>query len=172
MTLPLTTYVEYQQFRYLIMDAPNDLNVHMYIAEMKKVHCTQCVRVCQKTYEADKMADSGITVHELPFADGKAPPQEVLDKWLDVVIKNVNNKIVDDKETKQKKPGAIAVHCVAGLGRAPMMVAIGLLETGLDWMEAVELIRKSRRGAINARQLAFLKTYKPTRLKRQCCIVS
>lgn len=34
-----------------------------YVAEMKKVQCTQCVRVCQQTYKASAMAEQGIEVH-------------------------------------------------------------------------------------------------------------
>lgn len=172
MTLPLTTLVEYQDYRYLIMDAPNDLNVHLYVAEMKKVQCTQCVRVCQQTYKASAMAEQGIEVHELPFADGKPPPDDVLDRWLAVVIKNVNNKVFEDKESKRRRPGAIAVHCIAGLGRAPMMVAIALVEIGLHYTEAVELIRKSRRKAINAKQLEYLRIYRRRTGHAGCCVIA
>jgi protein tyrosine phosphatase type 4A len=35
----------------------------------------------------------------------------------------------------------VAVHCVAGLGRAPVLVAIALMELGMKYEDAVELIR-------------------------------
>ncbi len=35
----------------------------------------------------------------------------------------------------------IAVHCVAGLGRAPVLVAIALIEAGMKYEDAVEMIR-------------------------------
>ncbi|VVC95219.1 unnamed protein product [Leptidea sinapis] len=71
---------------------------------------------------------------------------------------------------------AVAVHCVAGLGRAPVMVAIALIELGMKYEEAVETIRDQRRGAINAKQLSYLERYRPkSRLKKNghknsCCV--
>ena len=60
----------------------------------------------------------------------------------------------------------IAVHCVAGLGRAPVLVAVALIEAGLQPFEAINFIRKKRRGAINARQLHYLESYKPKKRLR------
>ena len=41
-----------------------------------------------------------------------------------------------------------------------MLVAVALVELGMKYEDAVELIRKKRRGAINSRQLEFLAKYK------------
>ena len=142
------------------------------------------------------------------FEDGASPPQEVISRWLDLV--------------ESQSDSCIAVHCVAGLGRAPVLVAIALIEYGMDPVAAVTFIRQRRyevplnpskiyaksrvlystflhtlwsyiplltqswhelmnrifschislrRGAINAVQLKYLESYKPSRkLKRRCVI--
>ena len=63
---------------------------------------------------------------------------------------------------------------MAGLGRAPMLVAVALMEAGFDAEDAVEHIRKARRGAINTRQFQFLLDYKSTRgggSGGSCCVL-
>ena len=65
---------------------------------------------------------------------------------------------------------AIGVHCVAGLGRAPVLVCIALMHCGLSAHEAVQLVRKKRRGAINAKQLQFLEQYHPDS-QTACCTI-
>ena len=65
---------------------------------------------------------------------------------------------------------SIGVHCVAGLGRAPVLVCIALMHSGMSAHDAVHLVRKKRRGAINAKQLEFLERYEPATPPACCCI--
>jgi protein tyrosine phosphatase type 4A len=100
----------------------------------------------------------------MPFNDGGAPPDEVVNKWLNL-LEATYKEDAAQKET-------IGVHCVAGLGRAPVLVAIALIESGMNALEAVDFIRERRRGSINLKQLQYLKTYKVKLRKRtKSCIV-
>ena len=57
---------------------------------------------------------------------------QVVDEWLALLRKR-----------HREDPGCtVAVHCVAGLGRAPVLVAIALIELGQQYEDAVELIRQ------------------------------
>lgn len=150
--------VEYKNWKFLIFDAPTDANLESYIREFKKHNVTNVVRACDPSYGTELLLKEGIQVSELPFPDGGFPTQDVVHNWV-VLCKNVY---------KDGDGCAIGVHCVAGLGRAPVLVALALMELGLNYEEAITMIREKRRGAINAKQLKYLKTYKP---KKKCIIM-
>lgn len=164
---PEPAEIEYKGMRFLITDRPSDINMNKYIEELKKHRVVDVVRVCDPTYKTKRLLEAGVTVVDLPFDDGTPPPPEVIDKFFELV----RSRFLADPSC------CIAVHCVAGLGRAPVLVAIALIELGMKYEDAVELIRKKRRGAINARQLAYLAKYHPkARLKskarqRGCCVM-
>uniref|UniRef100_A0A7R9Y7Z4 protein-tyrosine-phosphatase n=1 Tax=Pinguiococcus pyrenoidosus TaxID=172671 RepID=A0A7R9Y7Z4_9STRA len=161
--------VEVDDMRFLILDAPKEHDLPQYLLECKKNNVVHLVRVCQPTYNAEHVESAGIHMHEMEYADGSHPPQEVIDKWLDVVEQTFSAKAVAKADEKP----CIAVHCVAGLGRAPVLVAIALIEfAALEPTEAVTLIRKQRRGAINSKQLQYLESYVATRAGGACsCVI-
>lgn len=65
----------------------------------------------------------------MEYDDGGAPPAEIINAWLDVVQTTFHDA-PDSSGPNAKEGPAIAVHCVAGLGRAPVLVAIALIEYG------------------------------------------
>ena len=56
----------------------------------------------------------------------------MVDDWLELLRKRF----------RADPSACVAVHCVAGLGRAPVLVALALMELGLKYEDAVELIRQ------------------------------
>jgi len=197
--------------RFLIMDAPHQSNLHLYIRECRRHQVTDLVRVCEPTYVANGLEAAGITLHEMPYPDGHSPPKEVLDRWLSLVDhtffenhpqkKSLQASVVSPHsggmaqsmviesatasptQLKQSPSSdgvgvvtepSIAVHCVAGLGRAPVLVAIALIEfANMDPVDAVTLIRKHRRGAINEKQLSWLEQYRKSyrRAGQAACVI-
>lgn len=165
-------------FRFLIMDAPTDSSLPNYMEVLKKRQVVVVTRVCEATYSTAPLVAVGIQAVDIPFPDGDPPPPHVVAKWLalvDQVFKHngkrqPNGPAIELQLDAIAKP-AIAIHCAAGLGRAPVMVAIALVENGMDPFDAIAFIRKKRRGAINARQLKYIENYKPTRAQKGCCVV-
>ena len=101
------------------------------------------------------------------FPDGMLPEQSIIDQWLKIVDAFFDNNPADGAATLEKpmegkkrhnrenaktgepSPPRIGVHCVAGLGRAPLLVALALVHKGCSRINAIELIRKNRPGSLN-----------------------
>jgi len=163
---PAPSEIEYKSMRFLITDRPTEATLPSYVEELKRHNAAAVVRVCEPTYKTDLLEQEGIAVINLVFDDGTSPPTPVVEEWLDLLR----------TRARTDASQCVAVHCVAGLGRAPVLVALALMEMGLKYEDAVELIRTKRRGAINAKQLQFLEKYRPrSRLKKNghkagCCL--
>ncbi|KAI9310808.1 protein-tyrosine phosphatase-like protein [Dichotomocladium elegans] len=132
--------------RFLILDCPTESTLDFYIEQFDRLQVAAIVRCCQPTYSANRLTERNIEVIDLPFKDGGLPPPQIVREWL-MLIERI--KDLDPTPT-------IAVHCVAGLGRAPVLVAIALIEMGMKPLDAIEYIREKRRGAFNKPQIAYL----------------
>jgi protein tyrosine phosphatase type 4A len=96
------------QDKYLILDCPSEETLPEYLDILKQQSVTHLVRICDaaNTYDAHKLELEGITVHdEIKFQDGGVPDQPAVDKWLQLT---------------SESRGMIGVHCVSGIGRAPV----------------------------------------------------
>lgn len=149
--------------RFMMIDAPTDANLEAYIVEMKKANVANLVRACESTYSKERVEQAGIRVWDCPFPDGDPPPEAIIVKWLQVC----ESTFAKGNSAKQ----CVAVHCIAGLGRTPVLVAIALIEQGMEALDAVAAIRAKRRGAINAKQLAYLENSYKRRSKAKCSIM-
>mmetsp|Transcript_10863 Transcript_10863/g.19019 ORF Transcript_10863/g.19019 Transcript_10863/m.19019 type:complete len:169 (-) Transcript_10863:686-1192(-) len=157
--------LDYKSTQFMIIDAPTDANLPLYIKELQKANVKHLVRVCDPTYSTEALEREGIQVHHWPFPDGHSPPDHILSSWLTLCRKVF--KIEKNDEARE----TVAVHCVAGLGRAPVLVAVAFIEQGMDPYDAVEFIRSKRRGAINEKQLKWLETYKKKRRGKKGCVI-
>ncbi|CAI5663224.1 protein tyrosine phosphatase type IVA 3 [Oreochromis niloticus] len=170
MNRPAPVELCHKNMRFLITHNPTDGTLSSFIEDLKRYGATTVVRVCDVTYDKTRLEKDGITVVDWPFDDGAPPPSKLVDDWLNLL-----------KKKFQEDPGScVAVHCVAGLGRAPVLVALALIESGMKYEDAIQLIRQKRRGAINSKQLTYLEKYRSKhrlrfkdsrKHKNKCCIV-
>lgn len=166
------TVVEHGPVRLLICAAPGPGGLGAFMRVLRAERVRHVVRACERGYDAAALAERGFVVHEMPFEDGGAPPPRVVARWL---------ALLDDVAALGEcawgtEPGGgpggsadavcvparretVAIQCVAGLGRAPVLAATALVELGMDPYEAVGWIRSLRRGAINRAQMHFLENY-------------
>nr|XP_037841843.1 protein tyrosine phosphatase type IVA 1-like isoform X3 [Chlorocebus sabaeus] len=79
----------------------------------------------------------------------------------------LSNQIVADrlnfiKIKFHEEPGCcIAVHCIVGLGRTPVLVALALIEGGMKHEDAIQFIGEKQHGAFKSKQLLYLEKYHP-----------
>ncbi len=55
--------VESGSLRFLIMDAPKDSNLHLYIKECKKHNVKHIVRISEPSYSKEEVEKAGISLH-------------------------------------------------------------------------------------------------------------
>lgn len=149
-------FSENATLNFIILDAPAPSTMPTYIQQLQKKNVKHLVRVCDKTYRTDVLELARITTMAIPFDDGDKPPQGVVDQWLQLI----------DSEIEQRGPdgrvATIGIHCLAGLGRAPILVALALVEyADFQPLDAVGYIRERRTGAINDVQLKYILKYVP-----------
>lgn len=114
-----------------------------YIPYFKKNNVQLVVRLNHPCYNAQKFVKNGIDHIDLIFTDGSNPPSNILAKFL---------KKCEDT------PGAIAVHCKAGLGRTGTCVACYMMKHyRLTAEEVIGWMRIVRPGSVIGPQQQFLK---------------
>ncbi|KAG7274980.1 hypothetical protein CRUP_001073 [Coryphaenoides rupestris] len=121
MNRPAPVEITYKNMRFLITHNPTNATLNKFIEELKKYGVTTVVRVCEATYDAALVGKEGIQVL-------------IVDDWLNLL-----------KGKFREEPGCcVAVHCVAGLGRAPVLVALALIECGMKYEDALFYLEKYR----------------------------
>jgi len=161
---PSVSIVEFKGYVFLIMDAPDEKFEDRWIKILNEHGANTLVCTTERTYPAEAFTSHNISVLDLFFPDGTAPPPDVINTWLALL-------------TGPEPQKCVGIHCLAGLGRAPALVAIALMEIGrMSSTDAILFIREKRPGAISARQVSFLNAYVPKirnklRICPKCCIV-
>ncbi|CAD7927448.1 unnamed protein product [Amoebophrya sp. A120] len=80
-----------------------------YVPMFKSANVNMVVRLNKKQYDRRRFTDHGIKHVDLYFLDGSCPSREIIQKFLYVA---------------ESEPGAIAIHCKAGLGRTGTLIGL------------------------------------------------
>ncbi|KAL3122847.1 hypothetical protein niasHT_002890 [Heterodera trifolii] len=114
----------------------------VYFDYFREHNVSSIVRLNTKLYDAKRFTDAGFAHHDLYFIDGSTPTEEIVLRFLDVV---------------DSSPGAVAVHCKAGLGRTGCMIACWMMKHyRLTAPQCMGWLRVCRPGSVIGPQQQFL----------------
>ena len=130
-----------------IMDADGhfshrDFSPEHYIDTLQQFNVRCIVRLNAPQYSTAPLAEAGIALAHLFFEDCTAPPVDVVAKFFALA---------------ETLPGALAVHCKAGLGRTGTLIALYMIKHyGFTAREAMGWLRIIRPGSVIGQQQDFL----------------
>ncbi|KAL5367767.1 CDC14 phosphatase [Cryptosporidium parvum] len=128
------------------------LTPEFYIPIFKKLKVSTVIRLNKKQYESERFTNNGIKHEELFFIDGSCPPQNILNRFL---------------ELTENEKGVFAVHCKAGLGRTGTLLGCYAIKnyrfTASAW---IGWNRIARPGSVLGPQQQFLHEIEPNLFAR------
>jgi len=135
-------FIKCNNITFCVFPAPIENNVKEIAFKLKSANVHNIVHLTEIEYNKNEFTDTQF--HDLIFEDGGYPDDHILTKWFKLLdYFNTNSSIV-------------GIHCKASLGRAPLLIAIGLIYYGSTSEDALYYIRNIIKNAFNTKQITYL----------------
>ena len=142
---------------FMISESPTEINItdYIYLVQKNNINLVVCLSE-NKKYDSNIFKNVNIDYLHFPIKDGSIPTDEQIKK-LSVFLSRYNS---------------VAFHCDAGLGRAPLFLAISfILLFNYKPANIIEKIRKTEKKALNTNQVTYLFAFKRKRYIDGGCIM-
>ena len=118
-----------------------------YVNIFKHLNVGKVVRLNDHKYDCNSFINKGIDHEDMIFVDGSTPPDEIVTQFISSC----------EAHFAKPNPGAIAVHCKAGLGRTGTLIGLYAMKHYQISAEAfIGWIRIARPGSILGPQQFYL----------------
>ena len=146
------------QRNFMISETPTEINITEYIYLIQKNNINLIISLSEnKKYDPDIFKTINIDYLHFPIKDGTTPTDEQIKK-ITLFLSRYNS---------------IAFHCDAGMGRAPLFLAISfMLLFNYKPANIIEKIREKEKKALNTIQVSYLFSFKRKRYIDNNCIIS
>jgi protein tyrosine phosphatase type 4A len=142
---------------FIISGIPNNLDEFINILYKNSINLVINLTGDKDIFYYELLKKNNIDYLHFPLDDGTTPSDEK--------IKNLINIL--------SRYNSILFHCVAGLGRAPLMFGITLLLLyNYKPLEIIEKIRLKEAKALNLNQVKYLLNFKKKKYINTQCVIS
>lgn len=158
MEFPLRCEITKSDRLFLVTASPTRESIDDYIIELKKRSINIVIKLNEKDlYDPIKFKQNDIEFIHMEIEDGNIPDGENILKLIEIA-----------NEYK-----SICVHCTAGYGRAPLIMAlIWILQFNQDPHDTAIEIRKLIPKCLNKFQLQFITEFKRKKyIKKKACVI-
>ena len=134
---PSAKRTEYYGYRTL---TPED-----YWQSFTRFGVSAVVRLNKKQYDRKRFVDGGFRHYDLYFPDGTCPTEAIIMRFLEIA---------------ESEPGALCVHCKAGLGRTGVLIGLYMMKHyGFAANEILGYMRICRPGMVIGPQQHFMRDW-------------
>jgi protein tyrosine phosphatase type 4A len=135
-----------KNIKYIVFNSPSESGELLKL--INKFNINIIFRLCEPLYDKN---DIDIKFIDQDLPDGSFPSIDIINNF----IFEIDNLLLYNKHI------TIGIHCKAGLGRAPLITAILMMnyDKKISSFDVITNIRNKIKGSINSKQLNELKEY-------------